>query len=332
MNKKHRIAAVALAAALSAGALLLFGGCTTRHPEVTITYTFNGKDYAVEYTLSRDDAPQTVIHFIELADAGFYNGTVIHDYTSSFLYGGGYRLLDEDGNDFSYDADNSQKTFELTEINYFEEVKALENAPNSKIKFTQSVWYKDGTKNNPKKGEGVYTVRSESTARIQNEGGREYSHSKGALVMYASAKSEDFTEEIVVERADGGKNNNGQALEYQRYIYHSTTSLFYTYTSSSTSSELAAKNTVFGKAKKYDEQLENGLLKAIRDYISEHTSDEDGEDEETAYSFTEEQVKELNRYEPFPELATAGLDNSETPFATPMSAPIIIKSVKVTKY
>ncbi len=333
MNKKFfsRLGAVVLSAALSAGALMMFAGCTTNHPEVTITYTFNGVDYAVDYVLSREDAPQTVTHFIELADAGYYNGTVIHDYSTNFLYGGGYRLVDEDGKDFDYATNNNtMKSFELSEINYFEVVRRLEEEQN--FKFTQSVWERDGTRNNPKKGEGLYTVRSESTDRVHHEGGREYSHSQGALVMYYSQKNDSFTEEVVIERADGGKNNDGQALEYQRYIYHSTTSLFYTYTSPSSNSELAKTNTVFGMAKKYADQLENGLLKAIADYIDEHRSDVEDEEGASEYSFTEEQVVTLNRYEPFPGLATAGLDNSENPFATPMSAPIIIKSVKVTKY
>ena len=29
-------------------------------------------------------------HFIELAEAGFYDNTIIHDYTSNDWYGGGY--------------------------------------------------------------------------------------------------------------------------------------------------------------------------------------------------------------------------------------------------
>lgn len=329
MNKKilRRIGAVAIASALSVGALAMFAGCTTKHPEVTITYTFDGKDYKVDYILSRADAPQTVTHFIELADAGYYDGTVIHDYSGDFLYGGGYRLVDEEGKAFDYKNDNAQKTFELKEINYFEVVKQLEAEKN--ITFTQSVWMKAGTSKNPEKGEGLYTVRSESVNNIKHEGGREYSHGKGALVMYYSTKPDSFTEEVTIERADGGKNNDGEPLEYQRYTYHSTTSLFYTYTATTTSASLAKTNTVFGKAKNYEDQLENGLLQAILDYIDKHTTDTEDENEETAYSFTESQTMNLNENEPFPELATAGLDAT---FKTPMATPIIIKSVKVTKY
>ena len=86
MKKKtvKRIVALVSTAALSAAALVMFAGCTTRHPQVTITYTFNGEDYEVDYTLSRNDAPKTVEHFIELADAGFTTGCAFTTTTLRF--------------------------------------------------------------------------------------------------------------------------------------------------------------------------------------------------------------------------------------------------------
>ena len=69
-HKVRRIVSLASVLTVGACALGMFAGCTTQHPEVTITYSFNGKDYTVTYTLSRNDAPKTVQHFIELADAG----------------------------------------------------------------------------------------------------------------------------------------------------------------------------------------------------------------------------------------------------------------------
>ena len=335
MNKKflRRIGAVAISAALSAGALMMFAGCTTQHPEVTITYTFNNKDYKVEYVLSRNDAPQTVIHFIELADAGFYDGTIIHNYTSNFLYGGGYRLVDEDGNDFDYKKngnDNGNKAFELSEINYVEVLEDLES--NHGFKFTRSVWKADeeSTMAKPKKGDALYSVRAEAAGQVGNQYGREYTHSTGALVMYYTAKGSNFKREVVVERADAGKNGN-QALAQQSYVYNSTTSLFYTYTSPNTNSDYAKTNCVFGMAKNYKDQLENGLLAAIRDYIDANSSNTstDEEGEEIAYSFTETQTVKLNRYDPYEELRSGDLEED---FATPMLMPIVIKSVKVTKY
>ena len=57
-NSFKRFACAATAAALCAGAVFAFTGCTTKHPEITVTYTFNGTDYAVAYKLSRYDAPK----------------------------------------------------------------------------------------------------------------------------------------------------------------------------------------------------------------------------------------------------------------------------------
>ena len=126
MKKKllFRAATIGAAAVLTAGTLMMFAGCSSNHPEITITYTFNGEDYEVDYQLSRTDAPNTVQHFIELADAGFYDGLVVHNYANSRtrMYSGGYRLVDG----------------ELEEIDYLTTVKALEQEQG--ITFTQSVW------------------------------------------------------------------------------------------------------------------------------------------------------------------------------------------------
>ena len=88
---KHKIRRIlSLASVLTIGgcALGMFAGCTTQHPEVTITYSFNNKDYAVRFVLSRNDAPKTVQHFLELADAGYYDGLCIHNYERDMLYSG----------------------------------------------------------------------------------------------------------------------------------------------------------------------------------------------------------------------------------------------------
>lgn len=312
----RRIGAIVLTAAVSAGALMMFAGCSTDHPEVTITYTFNGKDYAVDYTLSRLDAPQTVTHFLELADAGFYDGTCIHNYTANFLYGGGYRLVDEQEQPYDYSADNSLKTFTLKEINYFDELGKLEKAGYT---FTQSVWRTDGSASSPKKGAGLYTVYGEQSGKVDNEYGRDYSHTAGALVMYYSDKGDKVRNEVAVTRADDG------TVQFENYLQNSATSLFYTYLSSSNST-LGEQYCVFGMAKDFAGQLTNGLLKAINDYIAERTDEE--EDGSFSFTTTQENVK-LNQNDPFEDIRKGGWTTS---FETPLTAPIIVKSVKVTKY
>lgn len=83
---------LAAALALTVGFTASASACTveTSRPRAKITFSFNDKDYAVEYDLYRNLYPQTVRHFIELANNGFYDNTVIHDYTANDWFGGGY--------------------------------------------------------------------------------------------------------------------------------------------------------------------------------------------------------------------------------------------------
>ena len=321
MNKKflRRLGAIAVAATVSAGALMLFAGCTTDHPEVTITYAFNGKEYKVDYRLSRVDAPKTVQHFIELADAGFYDGLCIHNYDSNYLYGGGYELVDGQNNRYDYkDPVADMSAYELREVDYFTRVQALEEAGK---KFTQSVWAAEGTAAHPKQGAGLYTVYGEQGSHLENPN-RELSHGMGALVMYYTDKGSNSAK-VTVVRSDGGKDNDGEPLQHESYTEDSATSLFYTYTSASINSSLAEKYCVFGVVKDLEKfNGEDGLLQAIRDYIEQYEDDEN-------FSFTTEQEMKLNEYDPFEEVKRGDL--TET-FNVPLRSPIIIASVKVNKY
>ena len=296
-HKVRRIISLASVLAVGACALGMFAGCTTNHPEVTITYSFNGKDYSVSYTLSRNDAPKTVQHFIELADAGYYDGMCIHNYTSSAMYSGGYKLVDG----------------ELEEVDYFSAVKKLEEEQN--ITFTQSVWTADENKT------PLYTVYGEFYENgVDNEYSRENTHSAGALVMYYTGKDK-FNGDVTVERADGGKNNDGNATQNVRYKLNSATSLFYTYRSTS-NTQLDRSFCVFGMADAddYQNELVDGLFAAIEEYektLSEGTT------------FTTEQSHKINTFEPFEEVRTSG---AEETFQVPVDMPIIVKTVVGDKY
>ena len=297
-HKVRRIISLASVLVVGGAAIGMFAGCTTQHPEVTITYSFDGKDYSVRYVLSRNDAPKTVQHFLELADAGFYDGMCVHDYQSNALYSGGYYL-------------NGSV---LEEVNYLEKVKQLEEEKG--ITFTQSVWMNDEAKT------PLYTVYGEFYNNgVETQYSRENRHRAGALVMYYTDKG-NFNGDVLVERADGGKNNEGQSSQQVRYAMNSATSLFYTYTGSA-SSTFDNKYCVFGMADKddYEKNFVKGLLAAIEKYEEDLAEGE---------SFTTENpgVK-LNRYDPFEEVAKGNLTAD---FKTPTDRPITIKSVKVNKY
>ncbi len=304
-NTIRRISAIAAAAVLTAGATAIFAGCTSNNPQITITYTFNGKDYEVGYSLSRLDAPKTVTHFLELADAGYYDGMCIHDYDANFLYSGGYKIAEG----------------ELEEVNYFETVKQLE--ADKKLKLTQTVWKQD-------KSTALNTVYGEFDANGNRPAnGHEYTHKAGALVMYYSDKG-NFNYKVTTKRNDGGKGNGGDPYDTDKnYSYNSATSLFYTFLGESNSTR-DNKYAVFGMANDYKGQLQP-MITAINEYISDHKDDDD----DSEYSFTTEQrIANVNANEQtgdadFEELRRG---NIEVTYQTPMEEPIVIKSVKVNKY
>lgn len=284
-QKLFRKIAILTAAMITVGATVAFSACDTSSPEVKITYTFRNQDYEVDYILSRTSAPQTVRHFIELADHGYYDGLWIHDYTSDALYSGGY----------TYDEGSES----LVMKDYFTTVKDWN--------LTQSVYSSDDTSS------GLNTVYGEFKANGVERKGSYYTHSRGALVMYYNEMTGNETRVYTVRSSD----NTLQQGSY--YRYNCATSLFYTFTGSSSSR--GDTECVFGKAKDYDTQLsgEDGLLTAIDEYTKELSEEADG--------FTKEvSVANINQYDPIAKSTVISAT-----FHVPVEA-LIIKSVKVTKY
>lgn len=300
MKKAKRFLAVAAASVMTIASIAMFAGCDTDYPEVRITYSFNGVEYKVDYKLSRKGAPATVQHFIELADNGYYDGTVIHDYQNNAIYGGAYTWNDS----------------EIVEKDYYNTVKDWD--------LTQTV-YLQGEDGKP--GKALYTVRGEFENNGIEGNSKTLTHSQGALVMYYTSKGNDSTR-VGMTRADGGKENSGSAYQEDNfYRYNSATSMFYTVTGTSSLSSLNANYCVFGDVINF--RADGGMrdmLDAISDYIDDLDNDED---------FTKETViSNVNRYDPYDAIAGGshfrGLNISAT-YQVPVE-PITIVSVKVTKY
>ena len=319
MKRNHfkRFACAATAAAICAGAVFAFAGCTTKHPEITVTYTFNGTDYAVAYRLSRNDAPRTVQHFIEVADTGFYDGMCVHDYGDSKIHTGGYTL--ENG--------------ALVEKDYFSAMKAAEEEG---TKFSQSVW---ANGNDVVSSSPVFTTADDTMTPLytvygefSNNGNnlthaRENVHEFGALVMYYNAEKQPENganpPRVTTLRNDGGKNNGGDKYDKDKsYVYNSATSLFYTFTGQSNAT-LDSQYCVFGKVTDAGSKKLQELIDAIDKYQDDLSEDA---------AFTDTTLigpSEYLQYEPIERIKTSGL-NAE--YETPVDVPILIKSVKVNKY
>ncbi|HIU79821.1 MAG TPA: peptidylprolyl isomerase [Candidatus Coproplasma excrementipullorum] len=225
MKKTLKRIAMAVAAAAVLTAVPFMSGCESSHPEAVITISYDGTEYELNYKLYRNMYPQTIRHFIELAESGFYNNTIIHNYSgSSYMYGGGYSYSD------TYETDYDEG--ELGMLDYFEinskEAEYYNLAINTDT-LTPSV-YRDNI--DGRYIDALPTVIGEvgETHVIQNG---ELTGSFGALRMYYSDKSfdDDFDDTVYLD-----KDGNDDVVIMADYEQHSATSLFSIQTSSSSGS------------------------------------------------------------------------------------------------
>lgn len=297
-------------AALIAGAAFcmpFMAGCTNAHPEARITISFNEEEYVLKYKLYRNMYPQTVQHFIELADNGFYDNTIIHNYQSNYLYGGGYDYLDgSDGEDegVSY-ADAYGDDSDEARLDYYEaaskeyEYSVLANPLNGKI--TPSV-YEDIS-------EGEYidpldTLIGEFTSNQHKIDNGALKQTYGCLTMYYSSKTAD-----TVKNKRVYLDKYGSAFGVQgEYTYNSATSLFRIYTSNPTTPSSLSAYCIFGTLENTD------ALDDLKSAISEKGT--------TTKSVT----LYVDNYDKY-----LGVNSNSQTFSM-LNTPIIIKSVKITKY
>lgn len=298
MRKVFRRACLAAALAGAIGIMPVFAGCTSDHPEVKITVEFAGKEYVLEYKLYRNMYPQTVLHFTELADAGFYNDTLIHDYESSYWYGGGYTYNESTAEDYA-------KDFEEKAMNDYFETNSKEKAYSELAKsgaLTPSV-YKDYVNGNYRDALSTLIGEVGETHVIQNG---KLNGAYGALRMYYTRKN---TETAVYLNKQG----NSEPV-IQNYSQHSATSLFSIQVSDSTAAD--STYCIFGQIKNSD------VLASLQDDIATYISDSSY----TSTTFTSTTTLYVDYYDEIIDKRV----NQGTYTAT--AEPIVIKTVKVTKY
>lgn len=281
----------------------MFAGCTieTKHPEVKISVEFNSNTYELEYKMYRNMYPQTVKHFIELADAGFYNDTVIHNYTSSDMFAGGY----------VYDADDYAEAIKDNYIGDYlgKDEICLEDKYDELFannKLTASV-YRTVDLSMPLK-----TVMGEFYKNINQEIEKGSLTAKyGTLKMFYYEKKS--TQQVYVTPT------SDQTIT-ANYKYNCATSLFMMQIGSS-SSYSASDYCTFGEIK--DSAALDALVEALNDYI------EDNYDSDIS-DFTQSATVRVDNNDDFSnkDITDRGIS---TTFAVPRSA-IVIKSVTVTKY
>lgn len=100
---KKLVAVTALALAVGVSASVTACSIETKRPRARITFEFvtgeTAKEYVLDYDLYRNMYPNTVKRFIELSKSGYYDNTVIHDYSTGEWFTGAYSYEKEAYND-----------------------------------------------------------------------------------------------------------------------------------------------------------------------------------------------------------------------------------------
>lgn len=317
MSKKLKLSILTLALTAVVGASAAASACTVKssHPRAKITVSFDSREYVLDYTLYRNMYPQTVQHFIELADNGFYDNMIVHNYNSSSDWFTGAYAYDEEAYRAAY-KNGSGALGDYLDGDYLEEgEKTMEERYYelaSDKKLTPTVFKKeilvDG-KSQVDVNDALPTLIgefSENNHKIENSA---LSAVTGCLKMFYYDKSDDKQKVAMVNGFD-------QILTGD-YNKNCATSIFSMQVGSSTSYS-ASKYCVFGKLTgDGDRDKLDELLEDIAEYI---------DDNGLTGKFTTSVSTTVDKLDKF-----SKLDGIETRFAM-TSAPIVIKSVTISKY
>ncbi len=308
--KKIRRVLFGVVMAATLGVAAAFSGCVieTDHPRAKITIEFNDNTYVLEYTLYRNMYPQTVRHFIELAESGFYDNTIIHDYTTNDWYGGGYSYDDDEASGYaaSYDSLAMNEYLEDTTLED-DYIQLFNSGALTASVYTTYDSYVDGEMTVSRE-DAYYTLYGEFESNghtVENgQRGAEF----GSLKMYYTDKADDLSQQLYV------KTGKGEVLT-RNYEYNSATSLFAIQVNDSSS--LGTSNYCTFAYLRNDDVLEE-LIEDIEDYIEDELDGETGDFTMAVNGVYVDNNDELSEAQ--------GVDYTVT------ALPIIIRSVKITKY
>ncbi len=230
-----------LAATSMAACVVTTTSCETNTPKVSLTLSFNGQTYELNYELDRRISPRTVKHFLFLAEKGYYDGLCVHDYDADadIMYTGGYTYTE--GGDLEY-------------RKYYDKVATYEN-------FPVSVWAskEEGAK-------ALYTLAGEFEKNNFSVDSGAARQTFGSLTMYYTDKDTD--NRVCVEYLGERKGDKA----WRDYEYNSATSLFYI--SLSTTSTRNSEYCTFAQLATKSKETLNDFVDALEAYIEENHDDE----------------------------------------------------------
>ena len=312
---KKLITCIALSATVACLASTATGcSAETDHPEVSITYEFAGKQYTIEYTLYRNMYPNTVRHFIELTECGFYNNTVIHDMQTNDWFGGAYSYDKENYESRATSADSMSDYYSLydndadTYISKEHEYYGLAESGKLSTTVYRNIAYEGQTQILDAKHAMATLIGEFSDNQHEIEKGA-LTADYGCLKMYYSTRK--TKKKVYVTPASGEINFRDYSKNCATYVFGMQVG--------TTSTYVASQYCVFATVKD-DSKVEN-LVAAVEDY----NIDKYGTTTSDHYLQPEVDVDTLDKFD---EEADAVI--TET-FRSPKTA-IVIKSVKIIKY
>lgn len=285
MKKIFKKMICGILAAVSVFGCATLTACETANPEVEMKVEFNGETYTFDYVLYRGTAPQTVQHFLWLADNGYYDGLCVHDYENNRLYTGAYSV-----------AESQNDANGLVYKKYFDTIKGFGNYG----EFPVSVW-SDKDQTTP-----TYTLKGEFAENGVTVESGALKETFGSLTMHYYG----ITEESIAQKDVYMLRADGNAASKCDYMYNYTTSMFYISMTSAT-----VGNDNFCTFATIDEDSVDEL-KRLQDAIKEFDYNE----------FVDSTTILIGEDDPL--VGSLALDVKVNVPKT----PIVIKSVKVTKF
>lgn len=316
MSKKLKYAVITFALALIVAFSAAASACTikTKHPRAKITIEFNSKTYDIEYTLYRNMYPQTVKHFIELADEGFYDNMIVHNYTSTNWFTGAFAYNAEGDYSAAFSAGSSNVREYLENNTKEPEYYNLFNAGKLSPSVYKKLSYDKNGKETVSAEDALPTLIGEFSSNDHKIKQNPVTADLGVLKMFYYGKG-DTNQKVAIE------NSFGQLLEHD-YKYNCATSVFAIQVSSNDGAYNESNYCTFARLRndKATDRL-NSLIEAIEDYIADEL-------ESTNNDFTRSVSVTVDTLDAF---ADEGGQAIETTFTTTQK-PLIVKSVKITKY
>lgn len=319
MAKKIKYAVITFVLVLVVAFSAAVSACTvkTKHPRAKITIEFNSVTYNIEYTLYRNMYPQTVQHFIELADSGFYNDMIVHNYTSTDWFSGAYAYngsAETAGYDAAFTAGSSSVREYLEHNGKEAEYYNLFNAGRLTPSVYKKLSYDGNGKEQVVKEDALPTLIGEFSLNDHRIKQNPVTADYGVLKMYYYNKG-DTNQKVAIE------NSFGQLLEHD-YKYNCATSVFAIQVSGSDGAYSESTYCTFARLRNDKSRSRlDALIEAISDYISDELDGVSGD-------FTRSVSVAVDTLDSF---ADEGGQAIETTFST-TQMPIKIKSVKITKY